>query len=99
MADLKYDTEQLAQSASKYREAAEIMNSVKQDLKTKVAALKDVHWQSTAGEAFMAMYQDTWAESVDKYVAVLNKMAELLDRAVQDYDSVTDKLIILQQSF
>lgn len=99
MADLKYDTEQLAQSASKYREAAETMESVKQDLKAKVAALKEIHWKSTAGDAFMRMYEDTWADSVDKYVAVLNKMAELLERAAQDYDSVTDKLTALQQSF
>lgn len=99
MADLKYDTEQLALSAANYREAAETMERVKQDLKSKVDALRDVHWQSTAGEAFMSMYEDTWADSVDKYVAVLNKMAELLNRAAQDYDSVTDKLTALQQSF
>jgi hypothetical protein len=38
------------------------------------------------------MYEDGWADNVDKYVAVLNEMARQLDAAANEYDKVTAKL-------
>lgn len=92
MADLKYDTEQMRESAKKYREAADTMDSLKDDLKSSISNLRDNDWKSAAGEAFLEMYEDGWADSVKNYVAVLKGMADLLDRAAEDYDSVTRKL-------
>lgn len=92
MADLEYDTDEMRSSAQKYREIAVDLGTVEKDLKKQIADLKSVYWQSDAGDAFMDMYEETWAANVDKYILVLDKMASLLDQAANDYDSVTEKL-------
>lgn len=92
MPDLKYNTEDMRGSAEKYREIADELENVKKDLKKQIEDLKAVYWRSEAGNAFMKMYQDTWAVNVEKYIAVLREMARILDRAAGDYDSVTQKM-------
>lgn len=96
MPDLKYDTTNMRISAAKYRQTAHTLLTVKNDLKREISDLKNIHWKTSAGTAFMSMYEDTWAVNVDKYVAVLVEMASLLERAASDYDSVSRKLTELE---
>ena len=90
--DLKYDTEELRNSAKRYRETAEKLTQVKKELKKSISDLKNVYWKSTAGTAFQDMYEETWAVNVEKYAAVMKEMAGQLDKAAADYDDVTNKL-------
>lgn len=92
MPDLKYDTDAMRESAEKYKDIADDLEEVKEVLKGQITDLKEVYWKTDAGEAFMNMYEDTWAKNVDKYIAVLREMSGLLNRAARDYDSVTSKL-------
>jgi WXG100 family type VII secretion target len=92
MADLKYDTETMRITATNYRTIATTMSSLQKTLKKQIADLKAVYWKSDAGTAFQDMYEDGWADNVDKYVAVLNEMARQLDAAANEYDKVTAKL-------
>lgn len=89
---MKYDTEEMRNSAKRYRETAEKLITVKNELKQHITDLKNTHWKSDAGTAFQEMYEDTWATNVDKYAAVMNEMAGQLEHAASDYDSITDKL-------
>lgn len=92
MADLQYNTEIMRQSAKGYVDIAKKLGNIKTDLEKQIEDLKAVYWKSDAGEAFMDMYEDSWAVNVEKYIAVLEEMAKLLERAAADYDSVTVKL-------
>ncbi len=92
MPDLKFNTEDMRNSAQQYRSIAEELANVKKTLKQQISDLKDIYWKSEAGEEFMNLYEDTWAVNVDKYVAVLEEMADILDRAAKDYDSITGKI-------
>lgn len=92
MADLKYDTEAMRTTANNYRKIATTMSELQNKLKRQIGDLKDVYWKSDAGTAFQDMYEDGWADNVNKYMAVLNEMAEQLDAAANEYDKVTEKL-------
>lgn len=92
MPDLKFNTEELRASAHIYRQIGDELKSVKTSLKDQIADLKNVYWKSGAGDAFLELYEDSWAVNVDKYIAVLREMANILDRVATDYDSVTQKI-------
>ena len=92
MADLKYDTEAMRTTASNYRNIATKMSELQEKLKSQIDDLKNIHWKSDAGTAFQDMYEDGWANNVNKYMIVLNEMAEQLDAAANEYDKVTEKL-------
>lgn len=89
MPDLQYDTECMRKSAKTFYEKAELLITVKDDLKKQIDDLKSIYWQSDAGDAFMNMYKDTWADNVEKYAAVLKEMSKLLEKAADDYDEVS----------
>ena len=92
MPDLKYETEHMYYTSSKYRKIASTMLSLQKTLKKEIEDLKNTYWKSDAGDEFQKMYQDGWSGNVDKYVATLNEMADQLDKAAREYDKVTAKL-------
>jgi WXG100 family type VII secretion target len=92
MAELKYDTGMMRETASNYRKIAGTMTDLEKSLKNQIADLKNVFWKSDAGTAFQNMYEDGWANNVDKYVAVLNEMAGQLEIAANEYDKISAKL-------
>lgn len=92
MAKLKYDTDTMRRTARRYKEKAVELQKVKDDLKKMISSLKEEDWKSDAGDAFMKMYDDSWASNVEKYIAVLNEMADLLERAAGDYESINQYL-------
>lgn len=96
MADLKFDTNSLKTAAENYRTTASDMKTLRKTLKTDIADLKSKFWRSNAGDAFQDMYEDNWAENVDKYVAVMEELARLLDKAAADYEQIATKADILK---
>jgi len=92
MADLKYDTLTMRETAHKYREIAINLRDLQISLQKHIHDLKNTYWKSDAGAAFQSMYDDDCVKNLDKYVAVLDEMAGQLDKAARDYDSVTSKL-------
>ena len=92
MADLKYDTITMRKTASFYKDIAWRMRNLSSTLKKQITMLKDECWKSDAGTAFLKMYEDGWADNVEKYVLILEEMAVQLNQAAQEYDTVTAKL-------
>lgn len=92
MPDLKYDTETMRDTATKYREIATTMQDLQKTLKKEIEDLKNNYWKSAAGTAFQEMYEEGWSTNVDKYVKILEEMARQLDKAANDYDDITVKL-------
>lgn len=92
MADLKYDTDTMLKTATKYRNIAKRMLILKTRLRKHVLALKKDDWKSDAGTAFQEMYDDGWVRNIDKYVSVLIEMADQLERAAWEYNRVTAKI-------
>lgn len=97
MPDLKYDTDEMRTAAADYRDTAQTLDDVKTELRQQIAGLKSTHWRSDAGNAFLEMYEETWADNVTKYTAVLRHLAGLLDRAAGDYDGVSEQARQLSQ--
>lgn len=91
MADLAFNTEELCGTAKVFRENAESMLKLKDDLRAKIQDLKDVNWKSTGGAAFQELYEDNWSKNVEKYGAMLKEMARMLDDAAKDYEALADK--------
>lgn len=92
MADLKYDTATMRNTASNYKEIAVKLSRLETVLKNQITELKSTYWKSDAGNAFQDLYEEGWAKNVDKYVKLLDEMAGQLDKAANDYDSVTAEL-------
>lgn len=92
MPDLKYETQKMRETATKYREVAADLTSIKDNLTKQLTDLKNTDWQSDAGKEFQNMYDDGWTKNVNKYVDVLKEMATQLDNAANEYDTVTEKL-------
>jgi len=68
------------------------MEKNKKELRQTISDLKSTYWKSFAGDQFQDLYEDGWAKNVEKYIDVLDEMAEQLDKAAIEYDKVTDQL-------
>lgn len=84
MADLKFDCEAFNNAITQYRSVATAMEDNKRTLIKKMDELKD-SWQSDAGVAFSSFYNENWGAHVDQYVAILNQLAKLLEKARDEY--------------
>lgn len=91
MADLKFDCEAFATAIADYKSVAESLRQTKDDLVAKMDNLKAC-WQSDAGTAFDSFYNDNWVSHVDLYVTVLEQLAELLQKACDEYQTLEEKI-------
>ena len=91
MADLRFNTATMQSSVESYRKIAEDMLALKKDLEGKIEELRNVSWQSAAGQAFVDEYKDGWAANVDKHTVVLAELASLIEKAAQDYERLAEK--------
>lgn len=83
--DLRYDTEAISKAITEYRDIATEMDTLKKELSTLFVQLKDEDWKSKAGEAFSEKYEEDWAANVDKYTAVVNELANILEHVNTNY--------------
>ena len=83
--DLRYDTEAINKAITDYREIATDMDNLKTELSKLFVQLKDEDWKSKAGEAFSNKYEENWAANVDKYIAVVNELANILEYVNTNY--------------
>lgn len=86
---LRYDTEAMRTAATKYEGQASAMLKIKEDLNDSIKNLVTEQWRSKAGAAFEETYSADWGQNVDKYVSVLNELAEMLRTSANQYDAVT----------
>lgn len=91
MADLKFSCDDFSSAITKYGEVATSLKSTKDTLVQKMADLKSC-WQSDAGVAFESFYNDNWVAHVDLYVSVLEQLAELLQKACNEYEQLEEKI-------
>lgn len=83
--DLRYDTEAIGKAISEYKDIATNMDELKTELSKLFESLKNDDWKSKAGEAFANKYEDNWAANVDKYIAVVNELADILEYVNNNY--------------
>lgn len=83
--DLRYDTEAINTAITDYREIVTEMDELKTELSKLFEQLKDEDWKSKAGEAFSNKYEEGWAANVDKYIAVVNELADILEYVNTNY--------------
>lgn len=83
--DLRYDTGAIDTAITDYREIAAEMDEIKTELSRLFEQLKEEDWKSKAGEAFSNKYEESWAENVDKYIAVVNELANILEYVNTNY--------------
>ena len=92
MADVQYNVNNLMESADDYRALADQIGEIKEQLGVSIAQLKDRYWVSDGGSAFMQMYEESWADMVEKYILVLQELSILLNKAAVNYMDMTEKL-------
>lgn len=91
MADLKFDIDAFDTAINKYEAIAKALSDIKVNMEEAMTDLES-GWKTPAGVAFRDMYNDNWAKHVDQYVAVLNKLAELLGKAKKDYQELENQI-------
>ncbi|PKM67828.1 MAG: hypothetical protein CVU95_04050 [Firmicutes bacterium HGW-Firmicutes-2] len=90
MPDFRVDIDAFTEAMNDYKKAMDEMVRIKENLTEKVDILNNESWRSAAGEKFFALFQNDWADSVDKYNLVIEFMIELLKEAQDRYIEVLE---------
>jgi WXG100 family type VII secretion target len=87
--DLVVNDEIMKVTQEKYEELATAMEELKRDL---TEAMNNIRagWDSGAGDAFFAKYDDEWLRAVSDYTDVLRHMADNIKMAKNKYQEVFD---------
>ena len=80
------------QSADEYGTLADDLERIKEKLQMSIAEMQSRYWVSDGGEAFMDLYEDSWADTVMRYASVLRELSIMLNKAASGYMDVTLKI-------
>ena len=87
--DLRYDSDEFDAAVSRYEEAYQKFASVKSILTQCVDSLRE-GWQSEAGDAFFADFDDDLSPALEKYLNFVVYLKESLQAAKTQYDPVEE---------
>ncbi len=85
--DLKFDTDKMLEASNAYLSDASDMKTLRDNLKKALDDLKS-GWDTEAGAAFFAKFEEDWYENVGDYAAVIEYMGNNLAQCKTEYDSV-----------
>lgn len=88
--DFRYDQQVFDTAIRNYQDVKDQFQGTKDILTRCIDSLRE-GWQSDAGDAFFADFDDDLSPSLDKYINFLSYLIESLQSARMQYDSVIDK--------
>lgn len=88
--DFRYDQQAFDTAINNYRDVKDRFQKTKDILTRCINSLRE-GWQSDAGDAFFADFDDDLSPSLDKYINFLSYLIESLQSARSQYDSIVDK--------
>lgn len=88
--DFRYDQQVFDTAIRDYQDVKDRFQRTKDILTRCIDSLRE-GWQSEAGDAFFADFDDDLSPSLDKYINFLSYLIESLQSAKTQYDSVVDK--------
>lgn len=95
---LKYNTEAMDNVVKSYRECADQMDQLYNQMQNLVDNLGEA-WKTEAGNEFFKKFDDEWVEGFNQYKEVLRHMANSLEKAESQYEELTlqaEKLNIMK---
>ena len=95
MTDITYDIESLKRAKTSVDGLIDTLNECNTNLNTDMQDLKDA-WQTDAGKKFFEEHQDTWTEYVKKYVARMNGVSNMLQKAIDYYEKINNEVAKLK---
>ena len=90
--DLKYNTDDLMQAADEYVLLADDLERIKEELQRSIEEMQSRYWISDGGDAFMELYENSWADTVMRYASVLRELSIMLNKAASGYMDATFKI-------
>lgn len=93
--DFRYDQQVFDTAIRDYQDVKNRFQRTKDILTRCIDSLRE-GWQSEAGDAFFADFDDDLSPSLDKYINFLSYLIESLQSAKTQYDSVVDKAASLR---
>lgn len=88
--NLRYDSDIFQTTIDQYREAKDKFEATKKVLTDCIESLRQ-GWQTDAGDAFFANFDDDLSPALDKYINFMDYLIESLEAAKNKYDTVVDK--------
>ncbi len=85
---LAFDTSVLENAGNKYRNIADDLRNMAEELDEALAVLEQSGWTTPAGTAFHEMTNTNWGKNIEKYASLLDTLDSILKQAVNEYDSL-----------
>ena len=85
---LKYNTEAMDSVVKSYRECADQMDQLYNQMQNLVDNLEGA-WKTEAGNEFFKKFDEEWVEGFKQYKEVLRHMANSLEKAENQYSELT----------
>lgn len=85
--ELKFDVEQLRETKKKCETMAQELCDTKDKLMDDLERLRK-EWKTPAGKNFFAEQDTDWEKQVESYLKITTAVAELLQTAITEYESV-----------
>lgn len=89
-ADFRYNRSAFDVAIKNYKDVKEQFEDTKSILTDCIDSLRD-GWQTAAGDAFFADFDDDLSPALDKYINFLSYLIESLEAARSEYDTVVDQ--------
>lgn len=86
-ADFRYNSEDFTTAINNYQNVQKQFQDIKDILTECIDSLRD-GWQTSAGDAFFADFDDDLSPALDKYINFLSYLIEALQSAQREYDTV-----------
>lgn len=87
---LKFDLDVMKNAEASYQDYATRMAAVKTNLRQAIDAVRS-DWDTDAGAAFFAKFDDDWERNVEDYIAVIQHMSDNMRIANSNYSSVWEE--------
>lgn len=87
MADITYDIDKLKEAKKAIDGLISALNKDNKLLNDNLDVLKE-QWKTDAGTKFFSDHKDTWTIYVDKYVKKLTGVSDMLQKAIDEYNSI-----------
>lgn len=93
MADFKVNIDVLGSTITVYQTAIDDLETAVSDAQDAIDLLKSSGWQSGAGDAFFANFDDEWKDGIEKRILVLKHLKECLDIAETEYSGLVEDAV------
>lgn len=86
---LKINLDEFQRAKTKLEDSLSELTSIQEELKKTIEDLvQEKGWKSDGSAEFVNQYNSSWVEGIDDRKAVMERMCEHLENAIQEYEPI-----------